>query len=78
MGAADYRSFAHTAPEGMLTGAIYLMGYGAISIVFAAFAAAYVMPVLGTLLAGPERANQRRVIRLLTARNAQLNSLRRS
>ena len=70
--------FAHTAPEGMLTGAIYLMGYGTISIVFAAFAAAYVMPVLGTLLAGPERANQRRTVRLLTARNAQLNSLRRS
>jgi hypothetical protein len=47
--------FAHYAPEGMLTGAIYLMGYGAISIIFAAFAAAYVMPVLGTLLAGPEK-----------------------
>jgi hypothetical protein len=70
--------FAHYAPEGMLTGAIYLMGYGTISIVFAAFAAAYVMPVLGTLLAGPEQANQRRTTRLLTARNAPLNSLRRS
>jgi hypothetical protein len=70
--------FAHAAPEGMLTGAIYLMGYGTISIVFAAFAAAYVMPVFGTLIAGPERANQRRTTRLLTARNAQLNSLRRS
>ncbi len=70
--------FAHTAPEGMLTGAIYMMGYGMIAIVFAAFAAAYVMPVLGTLLAGPERANQRRTTRLLAARNAQLGSLPRS
>jgi hypothetical protein len=71
-------AFAHTAPEGALTGAIYMMGYGTIATVFAAFAAAYVMPVLGTLLAGPERANQRRTVRLLTASKAPLNSLRRS
>jgi hypothetical protein len=47
--------FGHYAPEGMLTGAIYLMFYFTISVVFAAFAAAYVMPVLGTLLVGPEK-----------------------
>ena len=70
--------FAHSAPEGMLTGTIYLMGYGAISIIFAAFAAAYVMPVLGTLLVGPEQANQRRTVRLLTANNVQFGSQRRS
>jgi hypothetical protein len=50
-------SFAHYAPEAMLTGAIYLMGYGTISIIFAAIASAYVMPVLGTLLAGPEKTS---------------------
>jgi hypothetical protein len=71
--------FAHTAPEGMLSGAIYLMGYGAISIAFAALASAYVMPVIGSLLIGAERANQRRTVRLITAANrVPLRPLRRS
>jgi hypothetical protein len=71
--------FAHTAPEGMLSGAIYLMGYGAISIVFAALASAYVMPLIGSLLIGSERANQRRTVRLITATNrGPLRPLRRS
>lgn len=50
-------AFGHSAPEGMLTGAIYLIGYGALSIIFAAMASAYVMPVIGTLLTGREKTS---------------------
>lgn len=45
--------YAHVAPEGMLDGAIYLMGYGAFAIIFAAVSASYVLPHLGTLFSGP-------------------------
>ncbi len=44
--------FAHEAPEGGLGGPIAMMGLGAIGIVFAAFAAAYVMPILGSIFVG--------------------------
>ena len=37
-----------------------MLWYGAIGIVFAAFAAAYVMPILGSLFAGRERIGLRR------------------
>jgi hypothetical protein len=47
--------FAHTAPEGMLSGAIYTMWYGSLAIIFTAVCAAYVLPIIGSLLAGPER-----------------------
>ena len=53
-------TFAHMAPEGMLGGAIYMMGFGTIGIVFAAVCAAYVMPLIGTLFAGPEHTGLRR------------------
>ena len=56
--------FAHAAPEPGLFGAIYLLGYGAVGIVFAALASAYVMPIIGTLLAGPENIAIRRVARV--------------
>ncbi len=46
--------FAHIAPEGMLDGAIYTMWFGAWSIIIAALAAAYLLPIIGTLVAGPE------------------------
>lgn len=59
--------FAHAAPEGMLGGTIYMMGYTLIGLLFAAFAAAYVMPIIGTLMAGPEKANQRSTVRLLSS-----------
>ncbi len=48
--------FAHLAPEGMLDGAIYTVWYGSIAIVFAAVTSARLLPIVGTLLAGPERA----------------------
>lgn len=47
--------FAHLAPEGMLAGAIYLMWFGALAVIFVAVGTAQAMPVIGTLLAGPEK-----------------------
>jgi hypothetical protein len=47
--------FGHMAPEGMLTGIIYMLGFTSISVIFAALSAAYVMPILGTFIAGPGR-----------------------
>lgn len=56
--------FAHAAPEAGLGGPIYYLVYGVLSILFAALAAAYVMPIIGTLLAGPENVAIRRVARV--------------
>ncbi len=56
--------FAHSAPEAGLYGAIYLLGNGAVGIVFAALASSYVMPIIGTLLAGPENIAIRRAARV--------------
>ncbi len=47
--------FAHVAPEGMLDGAIYIMWFGTVGIVFVAVATSYAMPLIGTLMAGPEQ-----------------------
>jgi len=47
--------FSHMAPEGMLGGIIYAMGYVAFGLIVAALSAAYVMPILGSLIKGPER-----------------------
>ena len=55
--------FAHTAPEGMLDGIVYVVAYGGFALVFAAWAAAYVMPLIGTLMAGPEARRQLPVAR---------------
>ncbi len=48
--------FSHVAPEGMLSGVIYTMGYSSFGVVVAALASAYVMPILGGLIKGPERS----------------------
>ena len=56
--------FAHTAPEGGITGVIYMLGFGTISVLLVAFAAAYVMPIVGTLIAGPENLAIRRIARV--------------
>jgi hypothetical protein len=47
--------FAHQAPEGMLEGVVYCMGYIAFGIIVAALSAAYFMPIVGSLIKGPER-----------------------
>jgi len=53
--------FGHIAPEGMLGGIIYAMGFIAFGLVVAAVAAAHLMPILGTLVKGPERTVVHRV-----------------
>ena len=70
--------FAHTAPEGGLGGPIYMMGYGAAGIIFAALAAAYVMPLLGSLFAGRRQHSIRQpnLIRRLPAARASQRSMR--
>lgn len=50
--------FAHNAPEGMLDGCVYMMGFGAFSIIFAALSAAYILPHVGTLFSGPGGRNR--------------------
>ncbi len=47
--------YAHTAPEAMLGGTIYITWFGSLGIIFVALASAYAMPLIGTLLAGPEK-----------------------
>ena len=52
--------YAHAAPEGDLNSVIYMTFYAAFGIVFAAVMGAYVMPVIGTFLIGPEGIALRR------------------
>jgi len=53
--------FAHVAPEGGLQMVIYTMGYILFGLVVAAFSAAYVMPILGILFKGSQKAEVRRI-----------------
>jgi hypothetical protein len=46
--------FTHAAPEGDVTSVIYLFSTGAFGVVFCSVLAAYLMPIIGTLLIGPE------------------------
>jgi hypothetical protein len=46
--------FAHVAPEAGLDGIIYMLEFGVFGILVASFATAYIMPIIGTLAAGPE------------------------
>jgi len=51
---------AHFAPEGMLAGTIWLLTYGVFLILLVSLAAAYVLPLLATLLTGtPNRTSPR-------------------
>lgn len=68
--------FAHVAPEGMLGGIIYAMGYVTFGLVFAAFSAAYLMPILGMLIKGPEQIAIRRTVLLQSAPSSRMRSLR--
>lgn len=47
--------FAHMAPEGGLGGAVYVTWFGTLGILFVALASAHIMPLVGTLLVGPEK-----------------------
>lgn len=57
-------SFAHVAPEGGLGILIYAMGYGALTLIFAAFAVTYLMPIIGELFIGPSRTMTVRNLRI--------------
>jgi hypothetical protein len=48
--------FGHAAPEGGIASTIYTAVYVSFGIIFAAFAAAYVMPLLGILVKGPGKS----------------------
>ena len=48
-------TFSHAAPESMLNGIVTQVWIGTIGILLIAFAAAYVLPLFGSLLTGPAR-----------------------
>lgn len=52
--------FSHVAPEGLLSGVIYMYSYTSFTVVVTALSVSYVMPLIGTLLAGPEGLALRR------------------
>ena len=62
--------FSHSAPEGMLSGVIYMLGFSAFSILVAAFSASYLMPLLGTLFKGPEGTVVRKGAAIQSAQRA--------
>jgi hypothetical protein len=47
---------SHIAPEGALTGAIYLVTVGVEILIFCAFFAAWVAPLFGDAVLGPQRS----------------------
>jgi len=51
---------AHIAPNGLLGGVIYMLGFGTAGIVFVALVASYGMTVFGALFAGRQRIDLRR------------------
>jgi hypothetical protein len=52
-------AFAHAAPEGGLGLVVYTIGYGTLALVFAAFAATYLMPILAEIVVGPSKRTVR-------------------
>jgi hypothetical protein len=60
-GALAIAIFAHLAPEAALSGAVYAMWYGPLAITVAAVASSYLMPIIGTLLAGAEKTGLIRI-----------------
>jgi hypothetical protein len=46
---------SHTAPEGMLSGAIAFLTFGVEAIIFCALFATFVAPLFATAVLGPER-----------------------
>ena len=55
--------YAHAAPEAMLAGSVYIMWFGTIGVLFVALLTSYIMPLLGTLLVGPEKTGLIRIRR---------------
>jgi hypothetical protein len=46
---------SHVAPEGSLVGAIYFLSYGALTLIFCAFFAAWIAPLCSFVVLGPDR-----------------------
>jgi len=44
---------SHVAPEGLMTGAFYMMTIGPLMVIFVSYLAAYVLPVIGNVLKKP-------------------------
>jgi hypothetical protein len=49
--------FSHAASEGMLSGAIYLVWFYTVALIFSAVCTAYILPIVGSLIFGPEKTN---------------------
>ena len=47
-------AYSHAAPEGDISSVIYMFSTGAFGVVVSSVAAAYLMPIVGTLFIGPE------------------------
>jgi len=71
---------AHMAPNGLLGGIIYMLGYGTAAIVFMALTASYLMPVLGGFFVGRESIDLRRVgrVRSIPRRLPSISPIRAS
>ena len=52
--------FSHAAPEGLLSSVIYMYFYTTCMVVLTALSVSYIMPLIGTMLAGPEGLALRR------------------
>jgi hypothetical protein len=75
-------SYAHSAPEGGISGVIYAIGFMTVAVLFAACLVTYLMPVVGQFIIGPNqniirptnpiRSRPNRVRSLGTSENAAL------
>ena len=69
---------SHIAPEGLVTGAVYLASYGAFAVVFIALLSRFVLPVFANLLTGSERTRVRRTMEFRpVVRGSRINPLLR-
>lgn len=66
--------FAHTAPETGITGVIYILGFGTAAILFVAVVTTYVMPIVGSMIAGPESITVRRSVRVRSVPSRKLSA----
>ncbi|MGH9596058.1 MAG: hypothetical protein ACRD3K_04580, partial [Edaphobacter sp.] len=48
-------SYAHSAPEGGISGVIYAIGFMTLAVLFAASLVTYLMPVIGQFIIGPSQ-----------------------
>ena len=69
---------SNAAPEGLVSGTVYLASYGAFAVVFIALLSRYVLPVFANLLTGSERTRVRRTLEFRPiVRGSRINPLLR-